>query len=131
MFLRKLITVAVVALLLVGCGKRSVTVHEVEFNDEKVYVDGRPFTGTVWSDDKATWQMTANEGILTAVTFYHSGGSAAYIMESPADTVDMRTFDEDGIRIPVDSFAERYQDLAAQIPALLQLIKGKDKGNDN
>ena len=126
MFLRKLITVAVVALLVVGCSKRSVTAHEVEFTDEKVYLDGRPFTGTVWSDDKATWQMTASEGIPTAVTFYHSGGGAAFVMESPADTADMHVFDETGARIPVDSFAERYQDLAAQIPALLQLIKGND-----
>ena len=129
MFLRKLITVAVVALLMVGCGKRSVAVSEVEFKDEKMYVDGHLYTGTIWSDDNTTWQMTANDGIPTAVTFYHSNGAAAYIMDSPADTVDMRTFDEAGTLIPVDSLAERYQDLASQIPMLLKLIKGK--GTDN
>ena len=126
MFLRKLTTITVAALLLMGCGKQSVMVSEVDFNDEKVYVDGHLFTGTVWSDDKSAWQLTANDGIPTAVTFYHSGGGEAYVMASPADTVDIRTFDEEGNLIPVDTFAERYKDVAAQIPALLKRIKGTD-----
>ncbi|MBP5387772.1 MAG: hypothetical protein J6Y97_10365 [Prevotella sp.] len=125
MFLRKLITATVVAILLVGCGKHSVTVSEVEFNDEKVYVDGHPFTGTVWSDDNATWQLTANEGTPTAVTFYHDGGTVAYSMESSSDTTDFRTYDEEGTLIPIDTFVEHYKDLASEIPALLQLIKGE------
>ncbi len=129
MFLQRLATAAVVVLSLVGCGERSVTVSEVTFSDEKVYVDGKPYTGTVWSDDKHTWELTSSEGIPTAVTFYHDGGQAAYIMDSSADTADMRTFDEGGTRIPADTFAERYKDLASQIPALLRLLKGEI--NDN
>jgi len=127
MFLRKLITATAVAIVLVGCGKHSVTVSEVEFNDEKVYVDGHPFTGTVWSDDNATWQLTTTEGIPTAVTFYHNGGAVAYSMESSADTTDLRTYDEEGTLIPIDSFVVRYKSLATEIPSLLQLIKGESK----
>ena len=126
MFLRKLITATVVALLLVGCGKHSVTVSEVDFSDEKVYKNGNPYTGVVWSDDKFTWQMTINEGIPTAVTFYHPGGTVAFSIETPSDTTDLRTFDENGTLIPIDTFVERYKDLAEEIPMLLERIKGEN-----
>ena len=112
------------ALVLVSCGKRSLTASEVVFDKERVYADGALFTGTVSSEAPTTWELTVEEGVPTAVSFFHANGTVAYSMSSPTDTTSIHLYEDDGTEIPLDSFVERHKDLAAQIPALLQLIKG-------
>ena len=85
----------------------------------------KPYTGKVWSDDQQTWQLTAEEGQVTAFTLHHADGSTAFTMQSPADT--LTAFDESGNTIPIDTFAIRYKQLAQQIPQLLKAISGENE----
>ena len=123
MDLRKILTGGLVSLLLLSCGDKKVTVSEVEFVDAKACVDGHPFSGEVWSDDNASWCLTAENGLLTTFTIYHGNGTPAYTMTSVADT--LQAFDETGAPISLDSFAVRYKPLAEEVYTLTERIVGR------
>lgn len=125
MHFRKLLLVGLVGAGIMSCGEPTATVSQVEFEGTQVYMDGKPYTGKVWSDDQQTWQLTAEEGQVTAFTLHHADGSTAFTMQSPADT--LTAFDESGNTIPIDTFAIRYKQLAQQIPQLLKAISGENE----
>lgn len=125
MHFRKLFCVGLLAAIMVSCKQQTATLSQVEFSDNQVYVEGKPFTGVVWSDDHTTWQLTTDNGQVTAFTLYHASGDPAFTMQSPADT--LTAYDESGAIIPIDTFAIRYKELAKQIPQLLQTITGENQ----
>lgn len=112
-----------VPLALCSCsGSGTSTISQVEFGDSTVTLNGKPFSGEIWSDDKATYRLEADNGVVTSFTLYHANGTPAYVMSSPADTLE--AFDETGKAIPLDTFRLRYEALADEITALSHKIKG-------
>ena len=115
-----------VPLALCSCsGSGTSTISEVEFGDSTVTLDGKPFSGKIWSDDKTTFCLEADKGVVTSFTLYHTNGTPAYVMASPADTLE--AFDETGKAIPLDTFCSRYESLADEITALNYKINGDSK----
>lgn len=123
MHFRKVLLVGLTVAIM-ACGKQTATRSQVEFIDEQVFANGKPFTGEVWSDDHHTWQLCADEGVVTSFTLYHAEGQTAFTMQSAADT--LTAFDEQGANIPIDTFAIRYKELAKQIPQLLNSISERN-----
>ena len=113
---------AMALLFVISCGESKTNVSGVEFSDGKALVAGKPFTGEVWSDDGSTYRMDAAEGEIVSLTLYHPNGNIAFSKPAHADSALF--YDEQGTRLPLDSFATRYEELAKQIPQLLKRIKG-------
>ncbi len=123
MYLRRLFSILLFVSALVSCTEKEVIgVDQVEFRDSIVYLNGNPYTGIVWGND-SLWQLTVENGQMTAFTLYHQNGETAFSMTSPADT--LQAFDETGASLPIDSFAVRYKSLADEIPALIKRIHGE------
>lgn len=115
-----------VPVALLSCSKeKTSTISEVVFADGTATVDGKPFTGEIWSDDNKTYCLETDKGVVTGFKLYHSNGTAAYVMASPADTLE--AFDEAGKSIPLDTFIKRYESLADELTAVNNMIKGEDK----
>lgn len=129
MYIRKIILAGCLLLLMAGCAEKMRKESEVSFENAQVYLNEKPYTGQVWSDDGTTWCLTATEGTPTAFTLYHNNGQQAFAMTSPADT--LQAFDEQGAPISIDTFAVRYKELARQIPALIQRINGTTADTTN
>ena len=110
-------------LLLVNCADKTAKESDVTYSDAQVFLHDKPYTGEVWSEDGVTWCMTATDGTPTSFTLYHTNGTAAFVMQSPADT--LQAFDDQGTPIAIDSFAIHYKELAGQIPALLARLNGQ------
>ena len=118
------LTAACVMLAFLSCGKDRINVSAVQFSEEKVLVDGKPFTGEVWSDDGASYSLTADQGEVVAFTLYHNNGQVALSKASHSDST--LVYDEQGTPITVDTFATRYKELAAELPQLVKQIKGNE-----
>lgn len=117
-----ILTGACVVLAFLSCGKNRINVSAVQFSEEKVLVDGKPFTGEIWSDDGATYSLTADQGEVVSFTLYHINGQVALCKASHIDST--LVYDEQGSPITVDTFATRYKELAAELPQLVKQIKG-------
>lgn len=122
MFLRKIMLSGLICLALSSCHERRTTLSEVQLADTLILEGGKPFSGELWSDDDSTWCLTAKDGRPIAFTLYHPNGTTAFVMQSPADT--LQAFDETGETISIDSFAVNYKQLAEQIPALMERFHG-------
>mgnify|MGYP007056203293 CR=1 FL=1 len=109
-------------------GDKKSNISEVVFADGTATVEGKPFTGEIWSDDNKTYCLETDNGVVTAFKIYHSNGTAAYVMASPADTLE--AFDETGNSIPLDTFIKRYESLADEMTAVNNKIKGEDKAKE-
>ena len=116
--------------VLTACGpEKKMHLTDVEWQQSMVQANGSPVTGELWSDDDLTWCMTLEEGIPKAFRLYHDNGKEAFVMNSPADT--LQAFDENGQVISIDSFAIAYKQLAQQIPELMGIIKASDQTPQN
>jgi hypothetical protein len=116
------LTGACVMLAFLSCGKDRINVSAVQFSEDKVLVEGKPFTGDIWSDDGATYTLTADQGEVVAFTLYHSNGQVALSKASHADST--LVYDEQGTPITIDTFATRYKELSALLTQLVKQIKG-------
>ena len=125
MFLRKIMLSGLICLVVSACHDQRTTLSEVQLTDTLILEGGKPFSGELWSDDDSTWCLTAKNGNPIAFTLYHPNGKPAFVMQSPADT--LQAFDETGEAISIDSFAVNYQQLAEQIPALMERFHGTEE----
>ena len=115
---------ALAALFVMSCGQANKTnVSAVQFSEDKVLVDGKPFTGEVWSDDGVTYRIVAEKGEMVSFTLYHDNGNVAFSQASHGDSA--MVCDEQGAPVSIDSFATRYKDLAKEIPELMKRIRGE------
>ena len=112
---------AAALLLLCGCADEKTTIGQSEFKDKKVYVDGAPFTGEVWSDDGMTYCLEAEDGDIVSLTLYHSNEAKALTLYAKDS---LKAYTENGDEISLDSFNAAYKPLAKEIPELSGLING-------
>ena len=116
MYMKCCATAAAFVLMLCGCKESKTTLGQTEFKEKKVYVDGAPFTGKVWSDD---------EGEIVGFTLYHGNSAEALRLYAHGDS--LKAYTENGDEITVDSFNTAYKPLATIIPELAGRITGKSE----
>lgn len=123
MDLRKLFLAGMMMLCVLSCTKTKVTMNDVSLEDTLILMEGKPYTGEVWSSDTCTWCIQTVDGHISAFTLYHDNGTVAYTMESPADTLN--AFNDAGSPISLDSFTVSYPELSDEIPELMKQLKGQ------
>lgn len=114
-------------LCFVSCGKKSITLGEISFQGSKVCYEGKPFTGTIWTEDKEFGCFETKDGDLQCCTFYHENGKVAIKMEIPSaqeqDTSHgdkhaapvTQVFDDKGNTMDLMSFQRQYLPLWIKI----------------
>ena len=75
MYMKCCATAAAFVLMLCGCEESKTTLGQTEFKEKKVYVDGTPFTGKVWSDDSVTFCLEAEDGEIVGFTLSHDNSA--------------------------------------------------------
>lgn len=125
MYMKCCATAAAFVLMLCGCEESKTTLGQTEFKEKKVYVDGTPFTGKVWSDDSVTFCLEAEDGEIVGFTLYHDNSAEALRLYAHGDS--LKAYSENGDEISVDSFNTAYKPLATIIPELAERITGKSE----
>ena len=85
---------------------KSTTIKSVEINKNGIRSEGKPFTGTVWSEDSSTYCLEVKDGSLISYTLFHPNGKPA--INIATDSTEMQFFDENGSAMSIDSFVTNY-----------------------
>jgi len=121
MTIRNFLMTLALLMLLLSCGGKNRHMNDVEFDSEKVYINGVPFNGDVWSDDNHSYCLTSTDGVITSFRLFHNNDSTAIsILTDSTSTF----YDEEGREIPIDSFKTRYKGIYETLPELVKTIKG-------
>lgn len=102
---------------------KSTTIKSVEINKEGIRSEGKPFTGTVWSEDSSTYCLEVKDGSLISYTLFHPNGTPAIKMTT--DSTEMQFFDENGSVMSLESFVNDYGLLADEVTELAQIIDSR------
>ena len=120
MTFRKLIFALALPVLIVACGEKKKHVGDVEFRDSLVYVDDKPYSGDVWSNDEHLYRITTQDGVVVNCQIYHANDSVA--IEILNDST-VNYFTEQGDTLPEDSFKVRYKDMGATLKELVDILR--------
>lgn len=95
---------------------------EVDKNTFYVYKNGKAFSGTAWSSDGKTINITCHNGVVDSIIAYHANGKTA--VKSLSFRRSGTCYDNTGKPISMENFINRYPDLVEKIAALSFEIKG-------
>ncbi len=101
----------------------STTIKSVEIDRNGIRYEGKPYTGTVWSEDSSTYSLSVDEGSLTSYTLYHANGQPAIVITT-ADSAS-KYYNESGESLTLESFVENYGVLADEVTELAQRIESR------
>ena len=120
MTFRKHIFALALPVLIVSCGERLKHISDVEFRDSLIYVDDKPYSGEIWSDDEHLYRITAQDGVVVNCRIFHANDSVAIEMLNDS-TVTYYT--EQGDTVPEDTFKVRYKDMGVKLKELVSIIR--------
>ena len=106
---------------------KSTTIKSVEINKNGIRSEGKPFTGTVWSEDSSTYCLEVKDGSLVSYTLFHPNGKPA--INIATDSTEMQFFDENGSAMSIDSFVTNYGLLADEVTELAKLIDSRSSAD--
>lgn len=96
---------------------------ELDATSGAVYMDGSPYTGTVWSDDEKTINLTVESGELKKIVYYHENGKPAMVTE-PGEGVCF--FNDEGRPMLDRAFFDKYKELAQKAESIMSAIPYKE-----
>lgn len=108
--------------MIVGCNMSKVYMSECTYDsfyhNYRVYKEGKPFDGTLYSDDGNFCIMKVENGRIVECRFYHNNGEVAMV-QTPSPKLsgevlfdyredEVNYYDEDGNALTRDDFMEKY-----------------------
>ena len=114
--------VCVSALIMLSCNSDTkATMSTVRIDKTCISMDGKPFSGEVWSDDNKTYCLQVENGSLVSYTLYHPNGQPAVTITTSEPSTQF--YDESGKALPLDSFISHYRVLADEVTDLAERIE--------
>ena len=122
-----IIAIMAVIVALTGCEKKR-HVSEMTYKDggDYAYLDGKPYTGDVWSDDDKTACFTYSNGELTVMTAYHDNGQVA-CTAGQQEGEGSKFFDTDGNAMDETQFFKTYRSVIENVAEVAMQMKRRER----
>jgi len=82
--MRKFFLLLLLSFILISCNDKKISELEYEEIDNwivAVYDDGKPYNGEAWSDDRRSYKIEVDDGLLIKISYYDEQGNIFCVVE--------------------------------------------------